>query len=159
MHIESSQKFIVQIKSYIFPNCSYFALDFLTGQLLIWQKLAKCFISAPTFNKERVACKRFTDVMDHQLNRFYIVVSWFSTSRWHKVRKMAAWEARNWKITAAKDKVCNFQSAVNGAVVDHVSVLCRGPKVEAVRRLSEILKVDFWGFLKTPNISIWLPFY
>lgn len=46
------------------------------------------------------------------------------------------------KIAAVKDKVSNFQSAVNGAVVDHVSVLCLGPEVEAVRRRREVLKLD-----------------
>lgn len=58
------------------------------------------------------------------------------------------------KIAAVKDKVSNFQSAVNGAVVDHVSVLCLEPEVEAVRRRREVLKLDFRVFFKTSNISI-----
>lgn len=52
------------------------------------------------------------------------------------------------KIAAVKDEVSNFQSAVNGAVVDHVSVLCLEPEVEAVTRRREVLKLDFRVFFQ-----------
>ena len=86
--------------------------------------------------------------MDYQLNRFYIVVSWFPRRGDRKWEKWLPVRLETGKIATVKDKVSNFQSAVNGAVVDHVSVLCLGPEVEAVRRRREVLKLDVWVFFK-----------